>query len=113
MPIVTIIKKLPAEPTLEVAKQQIGLYMGELIGLWMEHHGRFIAGIRFSFLAFPPGAWAPAKAGVVRDATAFETSAGTVRWAFAVTDEKVPADTPREYGLWSIKPDPDFFPPGV
>ncbi|MDQ6526877.1 hypothetical protein RB608_24875 [Nocardioides sp. LHD-245] len=106
-------KNLPTEPTTEVAKQQLALFMTELLELWVANHGTFLAGLKFHYLAFPPGAYAPSKAGVVRDATAFEKGAGQVRWAFAMTDDTPPPDTPREYGLWTLKPDPSFFPDGV
>jgi hypothetical protein len=113
MPIVTVVKKLPAEPTREVAQQQLQYFMQELYTLWMERHGRFIAGIKFHFLAFPPGAYAPAEDGIVHDATAFEREPRRVRWAFAMTNETPPRGTPREYGLWTMQPDPNFFPDGV
>jgi hypothetical protein len=113
VPIVTVVKNLPAVPTQEVAKQQLAYFMNELVELWMTNHGTFVAGLKFHYLAFPPGAFAPAKAGVVRDATAFEKAPGAVRWAFAMTDETPPKGTPREYGLWTLKPDPNFFPDGV
>lgn len=113
MPIVTVVKSLPSAPTNEVAKQQMRFYVAELFELWSKHVGRFIAGKRFYVMAFPPGAYAPSKSGVIRDATAFVKAPGTVPWAFAITDEKPPRGTPREYGLWTFDPDPDFFPDGV
>lgn len=109
----TVVKNLPAEPTNEIAKQQLQRFMTELMELWSEHHGTFIAGLTFYFMAFPPGAYAPSKRGVVRDATAFQKAPGSVRWAFAMTSDRPARDTPREYGLWMLKPDANFFPDGV
>lgn len=114
MAIVTIIKCIPSPPATKDERRYVAaMYMQELLGLWMEKHGAFIAGKRFHFLTFPPGAYTPAEGGVIRDATAFERGDGNVRWAIAVTDERPPPGTPPEYAAADLEPDPSFFPPGV
>jgi hypothetical protein len=103
---VSIIKNLPSRPTKDAAKQIIGAHTDELYSLFDEHFG--LDGREdkpWFWLSFPPGEFPQSKAGVVRNATAFEKApAGSTPWAFALSDDPAHERTP--WCLWVLRPSP-------
>lgn len=109
MAIVTIVVNLPAKPGKGAATHQALQMAPQLFDLWMQHHGEFIMGKTFYFLAFSPGTFSPAEAGPTQDATAFESrGGGSVRHAFALSDD--PADEQSVYCVQKMTPTPGLWP---